>query len=38
MAHIGEEKKVYEIPEPAAIPDTVPVEAPAVQEPEKVPA
>ena len=34
MAHIGEETKVYEIPEPEEMPDFAPQEA----EPEKVPA
>lgn len=40
MANIGTEKRVYEIPEPASIPDTVPESIPAgppVREPEKVP-
>jgi hypothetical protein len=37
VAQIGEERKIYQIPEPATVPDTVPVEAP-VQEPEPVPA
>ena len=40
MAHIGEEKRIYEVPEPVSVPDTVPADAPSVpaQEPEKVPA
>jgi len=36
MANIGEETRIYEIPEPVSIPDTVPVEAPAELEPEPV--
>lgn len=32
MANIGKEKKIYEIPEPAQVPDTVPQDIP-VEEP-----
>ena len=38
MANIGEEIEIVEIPEPMTIPDTVPADAPAIREPEKVPA
>jgi hypothetical protein len=37
MANIGKEIEIVEIPEPMAIPDTVPVEEP-VAEPDKIPA
>jgi hypothetical protein len=36
MGQIGKETKIYEIPEPVRIPDTVPSEQP-VREPERVP-
>lgn len=39
MANIGRELEIVEIPEPMAIPDTVPVAAPEREhEPELVPA
>lgn len=37
MAHIGEQTKIYEIPEPVSIPNTVPEEV-EVPEYESVPA
>lgn len=37
MGQIGEEEKVWEIPVPEKVPDTVPADLP-VREPEKVPA
>ncbi len=37
MANIGTERRIYEVPEPAQVPDTVPEQAPAT-EPEEVPA
>ena len=39
MANIGKESKIYEIPEPMQMPNTVPESAPVFEpEPEKVPA
>lgn len=36
MANIGDKKRIYEVPEPAQVPDTVPSDLP-ISEPEKVP-